>query len=161
MVAFAVKTDLKMSWRLEYTNHPCVRRKRRKVLEKAVAEAVDKVENLLEVEGDDGLVLGDTGFSVESTWLPELKKHHVAVRDLEKGDGWASLTFDGDQLIPYGYDNPETAAQKLEENGSEHQLYLIWWVDGGGWHGQPTVSSDCTLIYGNGRIAVYTYKPSV
>ena len=65
-------------------------------MEKAVAEAVDKVENLLEVEEDDGLVLGDTGFSVESTWLPELKKHHVAVRDLEKGDGWvASIVFVG------------------------------------------------------------------
>jgi len=71
--------------------------------------------------------------------------------------GWASLTLEGDQLIRYGYGNPEATAQKLKENGSQHQLYLVWWIDGSGWHGQPTVSSDFTLIYGNGRIAVYTY----
>jgi hypothetical protein len=71
--------------------------------------------------------------------------------------GWASLTLDGSQLIPYGYGNPETVAQKLEENGSEYQLYLIWWVNGSGWHGQPTVSSAFRQVYQSGRIAVFTF----
>jgi hypothetical protein len=71
--------------------------------------------------------------------------------------GWASLTLDGSQLIPYGYGNPETVAQKLEENGSEYQLYLIWWISGSGWHGQPTVSSAFRQVYQSGRIAVFTF----
>jgi hypothetical protein len=74
--------------------------------------------------------------------------------------GWASLTLDGSQLIPYGYGNPETMAQKLEANGSEYQLYLIWWIDGSGWHGQPTVSSAFRQIYESGRIAVFMYNTS-
>ncbi|MBN1245713.1 hypothetical protein JXA31_08995 [Candidatus Bathyarchaeota archaeon] len=72
--------------------------------------------------------------------------------------GWASLTLDGSQLIPYGYANPETTAQKLKENGSEHQLYLIWWINGSGWHGQPTVSSTFRQVYESGQIAVFTYN---
>jgi hypothetical protein len=75
--------------------------------------------------------------------------------------GWASLTLDGDQLIPYGYSDPETVAQELVENGSEYQLYLIWWVNGSGWHGQPTVSSAFGEVYESGRLAVYTYNPLV
>jgi hypothetical protein len=75
--------------------------------------------------------------------------------------GWASLTLDGSQLIPYGYGNPETMAQKLEENGSEYKLYLVWWVDGSGWHGQPTVPSAFSEVYESGRIAVFTYNYSV
>jgi hypothetical protein len=75
--------------------------------------------------------------------------------------GWASLTLDGGQLILYGYGNPETMAQKLEENGSEHLLYLIWWINGSGWHGQLTVSSAFRQVYESGRIAVFTYNASV
>ncbi|MCJ7560399.1 hypothetical protein MUO79_07245, partial [Candidatus Bathyarchaeota archaeon] len=71
--------------------------------------------------------------------------------------GWASLTLDGSQLIPYGYGNPETVAQKLEENGSAYPLYLIWWVNGSGWHGQSSVSSAFRQVYQSGRIAVFTF----
>jgi hypothetical protein len=74
--------------------------------------------------------------------------------------GWALLTLDGSQLIPYGYENPEVVAQNLEENGSRHQLYLIWWVNGSGWHGQPTVSSSFRQVYESGKIAVFTYTSS-
>jgi hypothetical protein len=52
-------------------------------------------------------------------------------------------------------------AQKLEENGSEHLLYLIWWINGSGWHGQLTVSSAFRQVYESGRIAVFTYNASV
>jgi hypothetical protein len=74
--------------------------------------------------------------------------------------GWASLTLNRSQLIPYGYDTPEAMAQKLEENGSVYQLYLIWWVNGTGWHGQPTVSSAFMQVYNSSRIAVFTYNDS-
>jgi len=77
-----------------------VEKKRRKILEKALAEAVGDIENLLKVGGDSGLMLGDTGFSVESTWLPDVNKHHVAVRDVKKGDDWvASIVFNGRQTM--------------------------------------------------------------
>jgi len=75
--------------------------------------------------------------------------------------GWASLTLDGGQLISYGYGNPETVAQKLEGNGSGHQLYLIWWISGSGWHGQATVSSAFREVYESGKIAVYAYNSGV
>jgi hypothetical protein len=75
--------------------------------------------------------------------------------------GWASLTLDGGHLIPYGYGNPEATAQKLDENGSEYPLYLVWWVNGSGWHGQPTVSSAFRQVYASGRIAVFAYNHSV
>jgi hypothetical protein len=81
---------------------------------------------------------------------------HLLVHDVFYG--WASLTLNGSQLIRYGYGNPETMAQKLEENGSEYNLYLIWWINGSGWHGQPTVSSSFRQVYESGRIAVFTYN---
>jgi hypothetical protein len=71
--------------------------------------------------------------------------------------GWASLTLDRDQLVPYEYGDPDKTAQELMENGSGYQLYLIWWVNGSGWHGQPTVSSAFGEVYESGRIAVYEY----
>jgi hypothetical protein len=75
--------------------------------------------------------------------------------------GWASLTLDGSQLIPYRYGDPETMAQKLEENGSEYKLYLVWWINGSGWHGQPNVSSPFRVVYESGRIAVFTYAYTI
>jgi hypothetical protein len=84
---------------------------------------------------------------------------HLLVHDAFYG--WASLTLDRSRLIPYGYDDPEGTAQKLIENGSENPLYLIWWVNGTGWHGQPTVSSAFRQAYKSGRIAVFIYNDSV
>jgi len=75
--------------------------------------------------------------------------------------GWAILTLDAGQVIRYGYGDPETLAQTLVKNGLRGQLYLIWWVNGSGWHGQPTVFSAFGEVYESGRIAVYTYKPKV
>jgi hypothetical protein len=71
--------------------------------------------------------------------------------------GWALLTLNDSQLIPYGYDKPETVAQELVANSSESQLYLIWWVNGSGWHNEPTVSSAFGEVYESGRIAIFNY----
>lgn len=75
--------------------------------------------------------------------------------------GWASLTINENQLIRYGYGNPETTAQKMEENGSDYNMYLIWWINGSGWHGQPTVSSSFRQLFESGRIAVFTYNDTL
>jgi hypothetical protein len=75
--------------------------------------------------------------------------------------GWASLALDSDKLILYGFDNPETMAQKLREDGSRFQLYLVWWVNGSGWYDQPAVSSAFgEALYESGRIAIFTYNAS-
>jgi hypothetical protein len=76
--------------------------------------------------------------------------------------GWASLALDSNQLILYDYDNPEITAQKLKEDGSHYQLWLIWWVNGSGWYDQPTVSSAFgEPLHQNGRIAIFAYNASV
>jgi hypothetical protein len=75
--------------------------------------------------------------------------------------GWASLTLNSSQVIPYGYANPAAYAQSLVDNGSECQLYLIWWVNGSGWNGQLTVSSVFSEVYVSGKMAVYAYDPPV
>jgi len=87
-------TRSEMVWRIEYTNHPYVKKKQGKVLERSAALAIDDIERLLKIEGDDGFMLGDTDFYVESAWLPDLKKHHIAVLDLKQGGEWvASIVF--------------------------------------------------------------------
>lgn len=71
--------------------------------------------------------------------------------------GWAKLTIDNNRLIPYYYGTPEEAAQ-LRENSSSSQLYLIWWVNGSGWYGQPTVPESFKELYHSGNIAIYKYS---
>ncbi len=75
--------------------------------------------------------------------------------------GWSLLIFNRSQVVSIGYESPEKMAQETVQNGSVHQLYLIWWTNGNGWHGQPTVPSSFVEVYESGRIAVYTYKLSV
>jgi hypothetical protein len=71
--------------------------------------------------------------------------------------GWALLVLDMDQIIPYGYKNPgEVALEALQEG--YNPVYLIWWTDGNGWHGQPTVSSSFKEVYKSGRIAVFVHQ---
>lgn len=83
-----------MAWRIEYTNHPWLKKKHKKILEEAVAEAIDEIKRLLQRKQGGGLMLGETVFSVESTWLPELKKHHIALCEFQKKQWVASIVFD-------------------------------------------------------------------
>jgi hypothetical protein len=75
--------------------------------------------------------------------------------------GFATLTLDSSQLIFYGHDNPAGVANELTENGSKLQLYLVWWVNGSGWYGQPTVSSVFDEVYRSGRIAVFRFNVNI
>lgn len=74
--------------------------------------------------------------------------------------GWALLSFDRSRLVPYGYANPETVARDLCENHSDATFYLVWWINGTGWHGQQNVSSSFEQVYESGNIAVYVYTSS-
>jgi len=71
--------------------------------------------------------------------------------------GWAMLTVNASQLVLYEYDNPLSAANTTAQEGHSN-IYLIWWVNGDGWYGQPTVSSSFKEVYHSGEIAIYSYE---
>jgi hypothetical protein len=73
--------------------------------------------------------------------------------------GWALTTFNPDQVFLYEFGNPLNAATTAAQEGYS-QIYLIWWVNGKGWDGQPTVSSAFHEIYRSGEIAIYQYAPN-
>ena len=68
--------------------------------------------------------------------------------------GWALQRLDESQIIQYEYENPETVAGDVAQLGYS-PIYLIWWVNGLGWYGQPTVPSSFQEVYHSGRIAIY------
>jgi hypothetical protein len=71
--------------------------------------------------------------------------------------GWSMLTINANQLVLYEYNNPANTA-KTEVQQGRSKLYLIWWVNGHGWYGQPTVPSSFGEVYHSGEIAIYLYK---
>jgi hypothetical protein len=111
-----------MAWQIEYTNHPWLKKKLKIVLERAIAESVGEVKHLLESRMDGGFTLGETGFYVESVWLPDLKKHHITVRDLKRADDWvASIVFDN-----YPTMGVEEVKNTLKNMGfGEYSLYAL------------------------------------
>jgi hypothetical protein len=86
------------------------------------------------------------------------KNAHLLVHDAFYG--WALLELDESQLVPYGYKNPEKAAQEALRSGN-NPIYLIWWVNGMGWHGQPWVPRSFIEIHRIGRIAAYLYNATL
>jgi hypothetical protein len=71
--------------------------------------------------------------------------------------GWAlSSDFSSQQLLLYEYDNPADAAATATLKGYD-QIYLIWWINGQGWSGQPTVPASFHEVYQSGKIAIYQY----
>jgi hypothetical protein len=73
--------------------------------------------------------------------------------------GWALLTLNSNQVMNYGFGDPVNAATTAAQEGHT-QIYLIWWVNGQGWYGQPTVSTSFHEVYQSGKIAIYSYAPS-
>jgi hypothetical protein len=71
--------------------------------------------------------------------------------------GWAMLTVNADQVVLYEYDNPANSAKTVAQEG-QSKIYLIWWVNGEGWYGQPTVSASFHEIFQSGKIAIYQYE---
>jgi len=72
--------------------------------------------------------------------------------------GQAILILDEDQLIPYYYSSPTQAVSQLSTANQSYPLYLIWWVNGTGWYGQPTTPSSFQEVYRSGNIAVFNYS---
>ena len=73
--------------------------------------------------------------------------------------GWALTTINEDQIVHYGFDDPDKAAMKLAQEGRT-QIYLIWWISGQGWYGLQTVPSSFQEVYRSGKIAIYSYTPN-
>jgi len=73
--------------------------------------------------------------------------------------GWALLTLNENQVIQYEYGNPERVARDVAQLGHD-PIYLIWWVNGFGWYGQPTVPPSFREVCRSGRIAIYIYTVS-
>jgi hypothetical protein len=71
--------------------------------------------------------------------------------------GWAMLTINSNQIMLYEYDNPANAANTLTQK-EQGKIYLIWWINGQGWYGQPSVSSSFEEVYHSGKIAIYSYN---
>ena len=72
--------------------------------------------------------------------------------------GWGALYFNLGRLIPYGFLNPEDIAKQQLAINSSNPIYLIWWVNGTGWYGQPTTPSSFQEVYQSGNIAIYNYS---
>jgi hypothetical protein len=73
--------------------------------------------------------------------------------------GWALSAMNQSQIVLYEFDKPENAATAIAQVGQNH-IYLIWWINGHGWDGQPTVNSAFRQIYQSGEIAIYSYTIS-
>jgi len=72
--------------------------------------------------------------------------------------GWGTLYFDSSNLLPYGFLNPEDIARQQFAIVSSNPLYLIWWINGTGWYGQPNTPSSFQEVYRSGNIAIYNYS---
>ncbi len=72
--------------------------------------------------------------------------------------GWALTSLEADRVFLYEYDAPEDAAVAAVNEG-HRQVYLVWWVDGRGWYGVPSVPSVFHEVYSRGEIAIYSYVP--
>jgi len=73
--------------------------------------------------------------------------------------GWALLTLNEHDVINYGFGDPSASAIAVAQEGYT-QIYLIWWVTGHGWYGQPSLPSSFREVYQTGEIAIYTYNSS-
>ncbi len=72
--------------------------------------------------------------------------------------GWATISFDSNRIMPYFFSNLTDVANSLQKNDSTNPVYLIWWINGKGWYGQPSVPSVFTELYHSGNIAIYLLK---
>jgi hypothetical protein len=105
--------------------------------------------------------LGDCQDVVNSlNWLKSNMNENSVLLTHTAFHGWALLTLNMDQVVPYGYGNPERATENVTQQGYR-QIYLIWWTEGEGWHDQPSAPQSFKEVYASNRIAVYVYKPEL
>jgi len=111
-----------MAWRIEYTKHSPLKKHRRILLEREVAKNIERIEGLLQHREDDGFLIEEENFSVESVWVEDLKKHHIAVRDFKHGERWvASVVFENHPTLTV-----EQIERYLKNLGlNKNSLYLL------------------------------------
>lgn len=73
--------------------------------------------------------------------------------------GWARayLPSLNSQLINYQYNAPLRGVEIARSEGY-FSILMIWWIDGSGWHNQPTVPAGFSVLLQNGDLALYTYN---
>jgi len=98
---------------------------------------------------------GDTVLALQ--WFKDNTGENAVLLTHRAFYGWALTALSKDHVILYEYDNPEIDAATAVRQG-QNQVYLIWWVNGQGWYGQPTVASSFEEVYHSNKIAIYRYK---
>ncbi len=73
--------------------------------------------------------------------------------------GWARtyLPVSNDHVVNYGYASPLEGVALARLRGFSSVL-MIWWVNGTGWDGQPTVPPGFVPMVHDGTLAVYAYN---
>jgi hypothetical protein len=91
------------------------------------------------------------------TWLKENMTPNSVLLTHRAFYGWALAELNPNQVVLYEYDKPEQSAEKRTLEG-KGQIYTIWWDNGQGWYGQPTIDASFHVVYESGDIAVFRYQ---
>jgi hypothetical protein len=69
--------------------------------------------------------------------------------------GWArDYLPTTDRIFVYGFSSPSAGVEKARSDGFSSVL-MIWWANGLGWYGQPSVPSAFVPIQSEGNLALY------
>jgi hypothetical protein len=91
------------------------------------------------------------------TWLKDNMAANSVLLTHRAFYGWALTIINQKQIIMYEFDSPINPAISAVNQGYK-QIFLIWWINGQGWNGQPRVPSTFHEIYQSGKIAIYQYS---
>ncbi len=91
-------------------------------------------------------------------WLTNNTAGDSGIMTTEVMHGWASEYFLGKGTVvsfPFG----TTLSQALQEmiNHGYPRVYTVWWANGSGWYGEPTVPSGFSLVRVFGQFGVFVY----
>ena len=91
-------------------------------------------------------------------WLTNNTAGDSGIMTTEVMRGWASEYFLGKGTVvsfPFG----TTLSQALQEmiNHGYPRVYTVWWANGSGWYGEPTVPSGFSLVRVFGQFGVFVY----
>jgi hypothetical protein len=71
--------------------------------------------------------------------------------------GWARAYLPSTvHIVNYSYSDP-LAGVNMAVSAGYSSVFMIWWINGSGWHGQPSVPSGFVPLVSDGSIAVYEY----
>jgi hypothetical protein len=71
--------------------------------------------------------------------------------------GWARAYLPSNiTVLNYAYSDPTAGVRAATASGFS-TILMIWWTNGAGWHGQPTVPRGFTPVVNYGEMVVYTH----